>query len=260
MSVPDTLRAAWGHRRAWWFTATSRTRARFARTALGSFWMGISNLLSIAVLGIVYGTVFKVAQFSTYIVYLGVGLTAWGLISGSIMSAATLFENNSKNLLNTNINPIFYTLEEWSFQVQTFCQSFAVVFLAICLYQPSLILHLLTVGWIPLLNLVLFSYWLPVLICLLGARFHDLYQLIPIVMQLLFLLSPILYEKKSLGELQWIGSINPPYIVVDQFRSALISGHVSWMLSTLIFLINLVGFFVAVYVLDKNRKSLPFLF
>ena len=36
------------------------------------------------------------------------------------------------------------------------------------------------------------------LTCLLGARFRDLYQLVPIVLQLVFLLSRF-YEKKNLG-------------------------------------------------------------
>lgn len=260
MSVPETLRAAWAHRRAWWFTATSRTRARFARTALGSFWLGMSNLLSIAVLGFVYGTVFKVANFNAYIVYLGIGLTTWGVIAGSLSSASALFETNARNLLNTNINPVFYTLEEWSFQVQTFFQSFAIVAIALSFFQPSLLLHLVTAGLLPLLNLLLFAYWLPVLICLLGARFHDFYQLVPIVLQLVFLLSPILYEKKSLGDLQWISTINPPYIVLDQFRSALIDGRLSWSVSGLILLLNVIGFFAAVFVLDRSRKNLPFLF
>ena len=71
-------------RRAWWFTATSRTRARFAKTTLGSFWLGFSNLLSIGTLGIVYGTVFSVTDFKAYFIYLGIGLIIWNTISSSI--------------------------------------------------------------------------------------------------------------------------------------------------------------------------------
>ena len=50
-------------RKVWWFTAWSRTEERFARTSLGSFWLGLSNLLSISLLSVVYGTVFKVDNF-----------------------------------------------------------------------------------------------------------------------------------------------------------------------------------------------------
>ena len=72
-AVFKSLRYAWFSRRAWWFTATARTRARFARTALGSFWLGLSNLFSIAALALVYGTVFQVQDFPHYVVYLGTG-------------------------------------------------------------------------------------------------------------------------------------------------------------------------------------------
>ena len=68
----DNFKFAYKTRKAWWYTATSRSRARFARTTLGSFWLGFSNLLSIGTLGIVYGTVFSVADFRSYFIYLGI--------------------------------------------------------------------------------------------------------------------------------------------------------------------------------------------
>ena len=124
-SVRSTLKEAWRMRQAWWFTATARSRARFARTFLGSFWLGLSNLLSIAALALVYGTVFKVQDFNTYVIYLGVGLVVWNGISSAISSAPNLFEHNHAQVHSTNLNPIFYVLEEWAFQLQTFLQSFA---------------------------------------------------------------------------------------------------------------------------------------
>ena len=70
----QTFKYAWATRKVWWYTASARTRARFARTSLGGFWLGLSNLLSIAALSAVYGVVFKVQNFGVYVVYLGVGL------------------------------------------------------------------------------------------------------------------------------------------------------------------------------------------
>ena len=88
---PSTLRDAWRMRRVWWFTATSRTRARFSRTLFGSFWLGLSNLFSIAALATVYGTVFKVQDFNVYVVYLGLGLVVWNSLGAAISSAPNLF-------------------------------------------------------------------------------------------------------------------------------------------------------------------------
>lgn len=258
-SVLKTLRYAWVSRRAWWFTATARTKERFARTALGSFWLGISNLLSIGVLATVYGAVFKVKDFGTYVVFLGTGLVIWNAIASAVQSAPGLFRANAGNIKNTNIHPIFFTLEEWSFQVQTFFQSFGLVLLALMFIQPSLLLHLFTSGLLPLINLLIFLYWLPLLLCLLGARYEDLYQLIPIAMQLMFLLSPILYQKEALGALGWTADLNPLYRVLSNLRHALIQGELKMGQTLIVLFINLIGVLTSLWLLERQRRELPFL-
>ena len=50
----------------------------------GKFLAWSFYLLSIAALALVYGTVFKVQDFNTYIVYLGLGLVVWNGISSAI--------------------------------------------------------------------------------------------------------------------------------------------------------------------------------
>ena len=131
----DNFRFSLQTRKLWWFTATSRTRARFARTSLGSFWLGFSNLLSIATLGIVYGTVFAVSDFNSYLIYLGIGLVVWNSISAAISGSPMLFINNRSNIQNLKLKPIFYVLEEWAFQLQTFFQSFLLVFIVLLFFN-----------------------------------------------------------------------------------------------------------------------------
>ena len=258
-SVRSTVKDAWLTRRAWWFTATARTRARFARTILGSFWLGLSNVLSIAALALVYGTVFKVQDFNTYVVYLGVGLVVWNGISAAIGSAPNLFEHNHTQVHNTNLNPIFYVLEEWAFQVQTFLQSFALVVFTLSWFQNNLLINLLVYGWLPLLNLFLFLFWAPMMVCLLGARYRDFYQLIPIVLQLVFLLSPILYRKDNLGSMAWTANLNPLYKILSQVRHSLMAGEVQWSLALLMLAINIFGLYAALYWLNRERSNIPFL-
>lgn len=258
-SVRSTLIDAWRMRRAWWFTATARTQARFARTCLGSFWLGLSNVLSIAALALVYGKVLNLQDFSTYVVYLGIGLVVWNGISSAIGSAPNLFEHNHSHIHNTNLNPIFYVLEEWAFQVQTFLQSFAVVVLALSWFQHNLLLNFLAYGWLPLLNLFLFLFWAPMMVCLLGARYRDLYQLVPIVLQLVFLLSPILYRKDNLGTMAWTATLNPLYRVLSSVRYTLMEGEVQWSVGLLMLAINMVGFLLALSWLNRERPYIPFL-
>ena len=258
-TVASALGIGWRMRRAWWFTATARTRERFARTALGSFWLGLSNLLSIAVLSFVYGTIFKVPDFPSYVVYLGTGLVAWNAIAASVQSAPNLLRANAVSIKNTNIHPIFYTLEEWSFQLQTFLQSFGLVLLVLSFFQHNIILNLLSAGLLPLVNLLLFIYWFPLLLCLLGGRYEDFFQLVPIALQLMFLLTPILYKKETLGHLGWAADINPLYRVLSNLRHALIAGEIKLEQSFILLLLNLLGIFFSVLLLQRQRCKLPFL-
>jgi lipopolysaccharide transport system permease protein len=259
VSVRHTVAEAWAMRRLWWFTATARTRARFVRTFFGGFWLGLSNLFSIAALALVYGTVFNVQDFDSYVVYLGLGLATWNSISTAIGSAPNLFEHNHSHVHNTNLNPIFYTLEEWVFQLQAFAQSFLPVVLALSWFQHNLLLNLALYGWLPLLNLSLFVYWLPVIVCLLGARFRDLYQLVPIVLQLVFLLSPILYQKTNMGAMVWAADFNPIYRMLSPLRHTLMVGEVQWVIGFVLFAVNLAGIWVALRLLNRERPYLPFL-
>ncbi len=255
----DNLKFALKTRRAWWFTATSRSRARFARTTLGSFWLGFSNLLSILTLGIVYGTVFSVNDFRSYFLYLGIGLVIWNTISSSISNAPQLFTHNSSNIKNMHLRPIFYTLEEWSFQLQTFLQSFSLVFLVFLFLKKVLLVNLLIYSWIPFLNLIIFIYWFPVLICLISVRFTDIAQLVPIVLQLVFLTSPILYRKESLGDLSWIVNINFIYKILDPLRVSILDAYINYQDALMILVFNVVGFLLTMFLLNKESKRLPFL-
>ncbi len=246
-------------RQAWWYTATSRSRARFARTTLGSFWLGFSNLLSIGTLGIVYGTVFSVSDFNSYFIYLGFGLVIWNTISASIANSPQLFLYNSSNIKNMNLKPIFYTLEEWAFQIQTFIQSFILVLIVFIFFKFSLLVNLLFYSWIPLLNLLIFIYWFPLIICIVSIRFSDIAQLVPIVLQLVFLTSPILYRKESLGSLSWITNINFIYQILDPLRQSIIEGYVNYNDSILLLIFNLIGLAFTIIYFENQVKKLPFL-
>lgn len=258
-TITESLLYAWKSRRAWWFTATTRTLERFARSTLGSFWLGISNLLSISLLTIVYGTVFKVQNFNEYVIYLGLGLVVWNTLASAVQSAPTLFKINSTNIKNTATNPIFYTFEEWSFQVQTFLQSFILVFLVLTLFRPVLLIHLLQAGFLPLLNLLLLLYWLPLIVCLLGARYDDFFQLIPILLQLSFLLSPILYKKDALGQLGWAADLNPLYRITASIRDALMNGDPMILHNLATLGLNITAVIASIWLLGRQRRNLPFI-
>lgn len=244
-------------RRAWWFTAVSKTKARYARTALGSLWLGISTLFTVLCLGFIYGKVFNVDNFFDYFLYLGFGLLIWNSISDSINSAPLIFSRNESSIKNSKLKPLFFVCQEWAFQIQNFLQSFAMVAGVFYLISPNLIFNLLNVP-IHFLNFALFTFWMPLLIAILGIRFTDLFQLLPVLTNLLFLLSPILYAKKNLGRLGIIADFNPIYQILRLLRNSLIEGQSFLFLGIIIFSINLIMIFITLNIYNKVKSKLVF--
>ena len=245
-------------RRVWWFSASARTKARFARTKLGSYWLGLSNLLSVGALVIVYGTIFKVESFKEYAIYLALGITLWNSLASAINTAPNLLESQRDLLNNTNIDISYYIMQEWAFNIQSFFQSLSIVLFVICLFEPSTIINILF-SVIPLINYLLFMLWLPSIICILGAKLQDLYQLVPIIVQLSFLVTPILYFKKELGSLQFLSMVNPIYQIIAPLREVLLSGELLFLRDMIVFSLNILGLLFSFYFLRKSRSNINFL-
>ena len=78
-----------------------------------------------------YGTVFKVKDISEYTLYLGIGMVIWNSLSTTISASPNLLIQNEQKIKNMNTDPIFYSLEEWIFQVQSLSQSFSLVLIVL---------------------------------------------------------------------------------------------------------------------------------
>ena len=256
-SIHNALRYSLKTRRTWWFTAIAKTKARYARTVLGSFWLGISTLMTVLCLGFVYGKVFNVPNFLEYFIYLGFGLVIWTPICEAINQAPLIFSTNSNSLKNSTIKPIFFVCQEWAFQVQSFIQAFIMVFIVFLIFSPGLVLNLV-VAPLHFFNLLLFIFWLQLLISLLGTKFTDLFQLLPIITNLLFLLSPILYVKKSLGSFGFIADFNPIYQVLKLLRNSIIYGQPYFQLGFIVLIGNLIMLFLSIYVYIRMERKVIF--
>ncbi len=244
-------------RRAWWYTALSKTKARYARTALGSLWLGLSTLFTVLCLGFIYGKVFKVGNLLDYFLYLGFGLLIWNSICDSINSAPLIFSRNQSSIKNSKLTPLFFVCQEWAFQIQNFFQSFAMVGGLFYLISPDLISNLIFTP-IHLINFALFLFWMPLLIAILGIKFTDLFQLLPVLTNLLFLLSPILYAKKNLDRFGLIADLNPIYQILRLLRDSLIVGQKSFLLGLLILFINIIMTLLTLNLYNIIKKKLVF--
>ena len=209
------------------YGAWLRIRMQFARTLLGSSWIGLSALLTMSVLGTIYGTLTRVDDWSAYWVYVALGIVSWNTLATALMSSCTVLERSRERLLNQPMPIGVVVLEEWLTTGLTLFIAVTAVLLVMGLIEPQLWGHLLMAGWLGLLNLLLGCLWLTLLIAPIAVSIADLQQLMPVLLQIGFLSSPILFYRQSLGSLSWIANLNPLYAWVRLARDPFL-GHPHW--------------------------------
>ena len=91
----------------------------------------------------------------------------------------------------------------------------------------------------------------------LGARFRDLAPVVSNVLQLMFFLSPILWEVSALGDKARLLVFNPVFVMIEIVRTPLLSGTINpshWLAAGLLTLLN-VCLATAMFVRFRDRVA-----
>lgn len=236
------------------YGAWLRIRMQFARTLLGSSWVGISALLTMAVLGTIYGTLTDVEDWPAYWTYIALGLVSWNTLATALTASCTVLERARERLLNQPLPIGVVVIEEWLTTALSLLIALGAVFLVMGWLQPQLWFYLLQGGWLGLLNLLLGCLWLTMLIGPIAVTLADLNQLMPVLLQIGFLSSPILFYERSLGSISWVAQLNPLYAWVRMARDPFL-GQPHWMLQGMICAGQIMLVLALLDHLDRHRMS-----
>lgn len=215
-------------------------RQRFSQSAIGPFWATLSILLTSIVLGLVWGILFGI-DIWFQLPFTSSGITAWGLISGSLVEAPSHFISGKGLLLNTKaVNPAIVSRHLLARHLLNVLFA-APVPIALSFIGGqltwSVILLPLTLA---LVAIALYPYC--VLLGLLGVRLRDLEYFLPSIFLLLYMVTPIFFQQSQLGKAQWIATFNPLFWLVEMIRRPLFGQNLSAMNFSVTLLIFAIGF------------------
>lgn len=206
---------------------------RYTGTALGAFWLVAQPLFMLLVYALVFGEVLQlrtgVAHDSgQFAVWLFAGLMAFNGLAEVLARAPTLLTERRELLLNTPLPPAILPLLPvgTSLVLELISVSLLMVWLllqgeaqwfALLCYLPFLFLRLLL------------SLAGAYLLAILGVFLRDLRQLMPPLLTVLLLVSPIVYPLEIVP-VQWLGWFewNPLAHLVAGYRAALLEGRFLW--------------------------------
>ena len=95
-----------------------------------------------------------------------------------------------------------------------------------------------------------------ILTSLVSLWIRDIGQIIPVIVQLLFLVSPIMYQKEALGSLQFVTKLNPLFQYLEPLREAFISGKVDTWRTIIDLIISLILLIISIQSVVKLKYKI----
>jgi ABC-type polysaccharide/polyol phosphate export permease len=228
MGVGASLRSLWEHRSYVLAGAVREVRQRYAGSGMGVVWHVLIPLVQIAVYFVVFSR-FMGARDATYTartygLFLCAGILPWFAFQDALARGAAALVANENYLKKLAIPEAVFV-----------AQTVATSTLSLGLYLLALY-GLAVAGGVPVratwllvpvvLVLVLaMGFGHALLLAPLCVFFRDVIQLVPIVLQVWFWLTPVVYARTSVGPLlQKVVAWNPPGAYLGAVRELLVSG------------------------------------
>ena len=196
-------------------------KLRYRGSALGILWTLLNPLAELLVLSLVFGVILRV-DIPNFAAYLFTGLMVYGWFQTSVNFATEAVVGNRELVRRPNV-PILVL------PVVTAASNLFHFLLSMPILLALLFSNHIAIGWsilaLPVLIAIEFvlilAFAYPV--ATINVWFRDTQHVLRIALQLLFFLTPIVYDVGSVpAGLQWLYRVNPMAHLVDAYRAILL--------------------------------------
>lgn len=255
------LTDGFGKRELWLHLGWQDIKQRYRRSVLGPIWITIATGTMAVALGGLYSTLFHL-PLAEHLPYVTLGLIIWNLINASILEGADVFVANEGLIkqLPTPLSVHVYRLV-WR-QIILFAHNIVIfVIIAIIFPQPWKWTDL---AFIPALALIALNcVWVALCFGILATRYRDISPLLFSLVQLLFYVTPIIWNDATLrqqGAGTWAKVIefNPLLHYVDIVRAPLLGADQEPRHWVVVIVLTIVGWTVTAFAMRQYRSRVPY--
>ena len=224
--IPVMFKALWQYRYFVLSSVRSEFRGRFARSTFGGLWAFLNPLAEVAIYALILSNVLS-ARFEginnkySFAIYLTSGILAWSLFANVVNRCVGLFIANGDLIKKVNFPKVVLPATVAGIALVDnllLLLAIAVVF-ALLGHTPDIY-----VIWLPLLVMITLTLGIGIglILGILNVFIRDIGQVVPIVLQFGFWLTPIVYPIDIIPE-SWRGwlQLNPMVPIVDAYHAAL---------------------------------------
>ncbi|WP_281970724.1 MULTISPECIES: ABC transporter permease [unclassified Polynucleobacter] len=248
--------SAW---KKWYILGTQSIRSRYARSKLGQFWPSLSYFVTVLSLGLVYAYLWN-EPIRKFLPYLSISHVFWTVISGSVLEGCSVFID-SQSLVKTEYYPrSMFVFSLLARQLTYFLHNFVVLI-------PLLILFPDRVTWWILLAIpgfflvVINCYWMALAVGFLCARFRDLPNVISSIMQILYFVTPVMWEGERIRNphlKMLLTELNPFASLLAIVRDPFIGIQPSTLQYFVVAIWTIMGYIFAVYLFKHSSRRLSY--
>lgn len=243
----DLILAIWRYRFFIGSSIKNDLRSRFVRSKLGGLWMVIHPLMQVLIFALILSEVLAaklpgIDNKYAYALYLMAGMLGWSLFAETVSRCVSLFIDNG-NLMKKMAFPriCLPVIAGGTMLVNNLLLLAAIfgVFAALGHFPDAQAL------WLPVLILetLFLAMGIGLFLGVLNVFMRDVGQVVPVLLQALFWLTPVVYVITALPQsYQDLFKLNPLYPLITSYQNVLVFGKPPlWS--------EMTGLFVATFVL-----------
>lgn len=216
----DDLRQALALWRFWSRLAWHDIKVRYRGSLLGPFWLTISTGLFVGGLGFLYSQLLN-QDPGRYIPFLAFGILLWNFLMGTVLECCTAFIAAAGTIKQVKLPLLGHIAQTIWRNLLVLAHHLVIVVLVVVYFQIPVNRDWWLAGAGFLLMLANIT-WMGVLLAILCTRFRDMTQIVQSGSQIMFFLSPILWEPSMLKVHLWLADYNPLYAMIEIVRGPLI--------------------------------------
>ncbi|OBJ70743.1 ABC transporter permease [Mycobacterium sp. 1274756.6] len=236
-------------------------KQRYRRSVLGPFWITIATGTTAVAMGGLYSKLFKL-DLAEHLPYVTLGLIVWNLLNAAILEGADVFVANEGLIkqLPTPLSVHVYRLV-WR-QLILFGHNIIIYVVIAFIYPKPWTWPDLAV--IPAMVLIVLNcVWVALCFGILATRYRDIGPLLASIVQLLFFMTPIIWNDKTLQQQNaqgWakIVELNPLMHYLDIVRAPLLGADQQLRHWVVVLVLTVVGWTVAAIAMRQYRARVPY--
>ena len=246
------FRRSFANARIWRVLAMNDILARYRGSLIGPFWITLTQGAFILGLGLLYSQLFKIS-ITEYVPVLANGVIIWALISSTILEGCDAFIQSGGIIKQTSLPLPTFLWRVVTRNLIIFAHQ-AIVLLFLAIYFKYVLTIQIWWAVLGLALLVINVSWMAMIGGIICTRFRDMPQVVFSIMQMLFFLTPVLWDPKQAPRAAALLSINPFYHMLNVTRDPLLGRTPHAESFVVLIVLGVVGWLAAFGVFAAVRR------